>query len=325
MTAKKTQVLPREKTTDEWLDDHGVKWHFEPEFPISDIDIEASLANQARLLVPLDAETVELYAESMINGDTYPPAVGYLKNGKLVLIDGNHRVNAWIDVGETSVPVFIVENADAQKIVLMTFQANTRHGLANPVEERIEHALWLIRNKGTNQNMAANVMNVKKSDVNTAWRKSEANRRAKAVGIKKIEWDTFAVSSKTRLASIGNDLSFKKAAEVSYKLGLHYDEINDLVTTVKTYKTATAQVKFLNAYANEHVEEATAEKALKKGRNSRYFIVTYAKGLMRIFAKDDMYENIADIELEEYKDVLGRLRNEIDSVLYELDQFEVVE
>ena len=78
------EVIPdhpaRRADVEKWLDERGVRWRFDPEVPLSDIDVETSLRNQARLGEPVHQETVDTYKEAMKNGDPFPallrPAVG---------------------------------------------------------------------------------------------------------------------------------------------------------------------------------------------------------------------------------------------------------
>src|SRR4051812_39000956 len=90
-------------------DKYAVSWEYLENVGANQFDIETSLKNQARF-EPLHEETVEEYAEAMGRGDLFPAVVAIRrrKNGKLVIIDGNHRLAA---AQRADVPLSVYEVA----------------------------------------------------------------------------------------------------------------------------------------------------------------------------------------------------------------------
>ena len=57
------------------LTKQGVSFTYLERVELDEINIAKGLANQARLLKPLDEELVEQYALAMKEGDSFPPLV----------------------------------------------------------------------------------------------------------------------------------------------------------------------------------------------------------------------------------------------------------
>src|SRR5438876_1057697 len=119
----------QDETTERWLDDRMVEKTFVPDVPISQVDHESGLRNQARLGKPLNEETVERYVEFMRNGVILPAGVyapGRSNGGRLVAVDANHRTEAHIRLNRDTIHTYQIA-ASPSTIVDLTFEANTRH------------------------------------------------------------------------------------------------------------------------------------------------------------------------------------------------------
>ena len=323
-TKEKRMTKPRlshdDAKTAEWLSDNLVEWEFDREFPIDKINFEESLNNQARFKNPIIEDTVQVYAEAMENGDQFPACVGYMKNHKLVFIDGNHRGQAAALLDSETLPVFIVKNAPVDMILKLTYEANAKQGPPNSPEERLEHAMWLVRS-GHNQHNAAALMNIKVSDLRSSLLKSEADRRAAALSIKRQTWNSFGSTSRKRLNAIKSDAAFKKAVDVSHKLGLKTDKISALVGDINRVKTNAEQLKVVDQYIDAHSTEAQIASRKNK-TNLRYLVRTHSQALMVDLNRDDLYENLPPQEAAEIKAILRKLVREVNAAIKEFAQHE---
>jgi predicted transcriptional regulator len=311
----------RDPKVEEWLEEEGVTFDFNPEFSIKRVDFDASIKNQARLNVQLVPEVVERYAELMESGIVFPAMVGYMKNNKLVFIDGNHRGQAHLLKGSTSIPVYVVKGANASKIIALTFMANTTHGLPNNEDERIEHALHMIR-EGVTQAYAANMMGLKSSEVSNAWRKSEADRRAAAIGVKQNEWNSISPASRVRVVSIANDQILKKAVSVITKLNMKSTEIDKLVNDIKRLKTDTSRTKFLNDILKDRADEVgVVTRGAHASQSRRYLVMTHGKGLIHDLHLKDFYTDLHPEEAAEYVSILKKVVSECNASIRELKNY----
>jgi hypothetical protein len=236
----------RRPDIESYLDGKGVKWRYLSEVKIDEIDLEKSLRNQARIKQKVDEEVITRYVEAMERGDVFPPIIfargGRSASAKFVNIDGNHRVISKKKAGDEvyTYGAYEVYDADPQVIVMMTFEANTKHGLPTSEEERVHQAIWLIDN-GATKKAAAQAVNVPEKAINKLWNKVVADRRADEVGILRSHWDHLSQSIKNRLNTVQTDEGFAALVELVYKAKLDWDEVNGYVNEINGSRSGTKQ------------------------------------------------------------------------------------
>lgn len=287
----------------EWLDEQAVPYEFVPSVPVAEIDIAKSLDNQARLADPLNEERVQQYAEAMENGSIFPPIICWRDGKQLVIIDGNHRLAAWMLNDWAAVPVWVVNTKDLDTITQLTFEANAHHPAPNSSEERMQHALHMVR-LGVPQVEAAARMQVKNTELNSAWRKAEADRRATTLGIKAHIWNPIAASSKTRLNALRSDQIFRKAVEVTHKLNLRSDSVSELVGNLNRLRTNTAQQKFLDEYIKDSSNAGTKPWANEKMKSATWGVNRAARALLTSLRADGVFDDLTPLEREEFARLL---------------------
>ena len=212
-----------------------VEWDFVAGVSAEEFNVDASLANQARLEEPVNEDTVERYREAAERGDVFPAVVAYrpgrAKAPLLVNIDGNHRLVAHMRAHEgQGLPLAVYEVARAtrpQIITLMTMSFNTKHGRPTSEKERIHHALYLIDN-GSSADAAATAMNVPVRLVKAALARAKADERAKEVGVDLREWHALTDGQRRRLIAVGTDEGFARAVHTTHAAGLGAEEVNEL-------------------------------------------------------------------------------------------------
>lgn len=237
---------------EEWLNGWAVDWRLLPSVAAAEFDVERSLRNQARLGEPVDQEFVDRYAEAMKGGATFPAVVAArAPSGKLVIIDGNHRLVA-AKKADYKLSVYEV-TAKAQSITTMTFEANVTHGKATTEEERIHHAMFLI-DSGMTKTEAAKRMNVSVAKVNKQALSTEAGRRADGAGIPRSEWEALPETARNRLSMINSDEALVGAVKLATEAGLNTQEVLDLVASLNDSKSVAKQMKVLELKRLEYAD-----------------------------------------------------------------------
>jgi hypothetical protein len=237
---------------EEWLDGYGVDWKFVPNVPISQVNVQASLNNQARIEQGvLDANTVETYTEAMKRGDAFPALVGYKKSGKYILIDGNHRIAGGQGSGTTDFDMYEVSaSTEPELIDLLTYEANAKHGLPNSPEDRLRHAVALAAT-GTSLKAAAARLNLPLSQVSSAWARYQADQRATEVGIVKSRWNELTPNARARIGNCKYDSVMEGVAELAYRAQMPYTEIDDVVTMTNKARTEKSALSALATYRDK--------------------------------------------------------------------------
>lgn len=232
-------------------DKYHVGFAFLTNVPTTSFDIEGSLANQARFEA-INEDTVEQYVEAVNRGDHFPAVIAYRKRkgGKLVIVDGNHRLVAHDRAG-ASMDVYEIEDGTrAQVIALMTFAFNTKHGRPTSEAERVTQAIYLIDN-GASLPQASAAVNVPERIVKRAVNKANADKRADEVGLVRREWDNMGAAVRARLLNITTDEGFKDASELAFKAKMGADEVFELVSLLNGSKSATRQRALVRTKASE--------------------------------------------------------------------------
>lgn len=262
----------RSPQIEKYLDSKGVKWEFHENVSPGSFDLQKSLRNQARLtkLIPSQVET---YIDAMKRGDVFPPVIAHRSedSGKLITIDGNHRLDSSRQL-DRPMDVYVVIEADPKMITLMTFEANTKHGVPTNQQERVIHALWLI-DTGASRTDAAAAVGAPLAAVTKEWNRKQAERRADEVGIPRSQWDNINQSIRTRLLNLATDEVFKAAAELAYKANLTVNEALDMVTQLNETRSVTRQLAYVkNLSEGTYADRISSGAALfgtKQGGNTR--------------------------------------------------------
>lgn len=293
--------------TELWLESKGVQWTFVPDVPIEDFDKDRSLRNQARITQVLNDERVETYKEAMERGDRFPAVVAYLVDGRYVLIDGNHRLEAAEQANKPLSVYAIASDTDPTTIIAMTYEANAKHGLPNSVEDRQLHAVFLLRSGATSQENAAAALNLSKAQVSKAWAKAKADERAHEAGLIERQWIGLPVAARLRLGAIRTDEGFNAMADLAIKANLTTDEIDRHVVDINRSRSAVGQkaiVEELKPVYRRRIQATAGGLATKRGRGSGSSPRTfYQMGVGQIIRLQDNVETIvegfADAEIEE--------------------------
>jgi ParB-like chromosome segregation protein Spo0J len=228
---------------EEELTKKGVTWAFDANADVEQFDPDESLRNQARF-EPVDEKQVESYAEAMRRGDVFPPVIASQnKRGKLVIIDGNHRLQAAIKA-KKRIKVYDITGAPANVITLLTFEMNTKHGKPTSEAERIQQALYLMAN-GATMNAAAAAVNIPLNILKKASQKASTDQRFIDNNIPALTIEKLSESVKWRLAHISTDEGFVAAVDLAVAAKLSVDQVFDLVTRLNSVKSSSKQVEMV--------------------------------------------------------------------------------
>lgn len=213
---------------------YNVQWSYLEQVPASGFDIEGSLQNQARFEA-VHEDTVEQYREAVERGDPFPAVIAYRrrKNGRLIIIDGNHRLVAHEKAGRPLDVYEVAQGTRGPTIALMTYSFNTRHGRPTTETERVSQALYLF-DSGADQEKAAEAVNIPIRLLRRALTARKASERAKEQNIDDREWGSLAHAARGRLTTIKTDEGFKDATHLAFNAGLTSPEVDELVNLLNT-------------------------------------------------------------------------------------------
>lgn len=251
-----------------FLDGEGVPWTFVEQMPLGNFDLEKGLRNQARLGTPLKESTVARYVEFGRNGDVFPAVIAAEdKTGKLIPVDGNHRLEKDKRLKRTYVPVYVIK-APPATLVRLTFLANNRNGLPLSEDDAMAHALHLIEN-GMSIRDAAASLGLGVAAVSRENSRAQANLRAVKYGVPLRDWEALSTHTRNKLNTIKTDEGFAAATRLYRSAGMTEKELVDLIHQMNTTASAEEQVAAVatarDVYA-ERIRAGGAKMARGKGK-----------------------------------------------------------
>lgn len=250
-------------TVERWLQKFGVKYSHLLDLPLSQIDEKRSRQNQAREVAVID-DSVSRYATSLRNGDKFPPVVGYLAGGRVVLIDGNNRDAAHRRVlgAAGTIKAYVLDpETPSETIHLMTVDANSHHGVTPSLQWRLTQANFLL-GIGHSLDAACTAAAVTKSQIQDYRRAINAEQRAKA--LKVADFLPLPVTSKLKLGALPSDPVFIQASRVAITTHMRADDVAAFVRDVKAQPDESAMIAHIGQVAAKRKMEAAAIEALGK-------------------------------------------------------------
>jgi hypothetical protein len=258
----------KDPKAEQMLQAHLVDFVYVEDVDITQVDVELSLRNQARIDPPLHTDTVASYAEAARDGADFPAIIGYYDdNGKFVVIDGNHRVNAFLKAGIKTIDVYVVEAAQ-DVIQALTYMANATHGRPPTEEERLHHAIHL-RDLGYGNKEAARALGLTEGKVSQAWQLEGQMRRARRLGVQKAV-QALNKDIRVKVNPIQSDNVFKTLVTfLATSKGLTRIEIADLVNSVRASTTEKDQLQAIVDFKETKQNEQRTQGRNKYRHNAR--------------------------------------------------------
>lgn len=248
----------KDPKAEQMLDAHLVDYVYVEDVDITQVDVEASLRNQARIDPPLYADQVAQYVEAIRDGIDFPAPIGYYDdNQMIILIDGNHRVNSHLKAGTRKLDFYIVDAAP-DVIQALTYMANATHGRPPSDEERMHHAVHL-RDLGYSNKDAARAVAMQEQKVSVAYQLEMMKRRARRLGVLR-QVEAMNREIRYKLGPIENDIVFKALVEfIGASKGLTRLEVGTLIGLVKKASTEATQLQTIKEFADAKRDEQRTE------------------------------------------------------------------
>jgi len=241
---------------------------------LEEVDWSESANNCARLSNPLNAEKIEDYTTCMKRGDIFPRIVveRHKKKDRYIILGGNQRSAALKSIDPSAdVECYVVDPLSSDERELIIRSLNSRHGWGSTKEERIEHAVFLVRKYGMHIPTVAKAMIVSETAILARIRaEDERARLAKA----KIDASRMSLVSLTSLARIHDEDIRNRVAQMAIEKnipGCRLEELASAVDAAKTRaKVASVVADFSKATdALNEIKQKSPSK-LKKPRRERF-------------------------------------------------------
>ena len=238
----------KDPRVEQWLDAEGVEWHYEPDIPLTKVDREASLKNQARFKAISQDHVLEL----AIAAEQYelPALVGYYsRDRRIIIISGNHRMEAYNLLGKTNTDFYIVDTAYSWVIDRLTRVANTLEGPGLTKDEKLSHAMYLVRTSDMPVETAAKTMGLPPTRVREALAADEVKERLAKLGFT----GKLYPSTLSELYRIKQDTALMGAANLVHEAQLTSEETAELARRVdKVASSEKAQQSVIDEMKHQY-------------------------------------------------------------------------
>lgn len=232
----------KDPRVEQWLEKEGVEWHYEPDISLTKVDREASLKNQARFKAINQDHVIEL-AIAVEQKYDLPALVGYYnKERRIVIIDGNHRMEAYILAGKTKSDFYILDTAYSWVTDRLTRLANMKEGWPPTREEKLNHAIHFVRVQNMPVETAAKNCGLRPSTVFSALYAAEVGERLSKLGFD----EKLYPSTLEGLYRIKQDSALLGSAKLIHEAQLTGDEVAELARRVSKASSEKAQEAILN-------------------------------------------------------------------------------
>jgi hypothetical protein len=154
------------------------------------IDLVESQHNGARLHEVIVEHKVEDYMQGFRNGDTFPSIIVHKTPKGHVILSGNQRgesIRRLIKEGDlpkdVEIEVYVVDTKDKLLLDIIARTGNVAHGEGSPKEERIQQAVYSVRNRGLSSRDAARLFVVSATSIMGHIRAEDIRARLQRAGV----------------------------------------------------------------------------------------------------------------------------------------------
>jgi len=238
--------------------------------PFAKIDIVESQKNGARLNDAIRHHKVDDYKQAFRNGDTFPRIVVHKTATGYVILSGNQRSEAirqLIAEGElpktVEVEAYLVDTRDKLLLELIARSANVAHGEGIPKSERLQMAVYFVRQLGVSAADAAKYQTVSVGAVREHIRAEEVRETLQKSG---IEAHRLPTSSLVPLSKLDYDESAQvKIGTLATQHNPPAERIRQVVNAVSKQTTPQARVQKIKEFEKELADAAHASNGHGKG------------------------------------------------------------
>ncbi len=278
--------LQAEALLDEVGLDYELVW-----MTIDDIDMKASLQNQARI-IPLDPDRKDRYRAAISAGAKFPaPLIGNNGKAKGIVGDGNTRICAWIDAGYEQVPAYLFHYKTEAEFRAIADLANARlNGEPNTLQERLAHAARACERTGMTNADAAVLFGVTKSGL-TAYRRAILIRSTLVdLGVPIVLWRDLSDAMIVDLGGLVTDDAWVKVLS-TIKAGITHAKVVAAIRHTNSIKITKARTKaqwdiMESLLQEQHTARALAvEKKPMKHAEPERINIMQLKGAAKVIAK----------------------------------------
>jgi hypothetical protein len=244
----------------------GVEYQ-EKSISVSDIDWNESANNCARMLNPLNEEKIEDYATCMKAGDTFPAVVVESTPTGFVILGGNQRLNAVKRIGCSNADAYVVRGLTTSQRECLIRSLNARHGWGTGKEERIEHAVYLVKALGVSTQDAARLMVVCPSTIVKRLRVDSTRASLAKIGIDAAK---LAASHIDAINRVPDEDMQAEVARIAINKGASAESVKGVTDACSQLKNRAAMAAKIKEWSKDLAPVKAGVKKLATPRRDKF-------------------------------------------------------
>ena len=238
------------------------------EIALHQIDWRESANNCARIAAPHNDEKITDYHTGMVKGDVFPMIVIERSEHGYIILGGNQRASAMRRFDDSSMALLAYEvdplTSSVRELIIRSL--NSRHGWGSTKEERIEHAVYLVQEKGISTAIAARAMCVSDKSIQVQIRVNECRRDLVARGVKLESAPKGVIAEIARVNDRAKQTKLAKAVEL---FNPTIDMVHNLVSGIEKSKSEAATQKLISNCSKEWSDRQAVKPSKGKSVNKR--------------------------------------------------------
>jgi hypothetical protein len=244
----------------------GVQWE-KRTILLVNIDWDESANNCARMLNPLNEEKIEDYATCMTRGDAFPSIVVENTETGYVILGGNQRTSAVKRVNGKSADAYVLTGLTTSQRESLIRSLNARHGWGTSKEDRIDHAVYLVRAQGLSTDDAARLMVVSSSTILKRIRAENAKANLAKAGLDASKLSMTHMDALDRIQD--GDIQLE-VARIAVQKGVSADSIKNVVDSMHKARSRAGQISKMKEWSKDLLPAVDGKKTLKSPRREKF-------------------------------------------------------
>jgi hypothetical protein len=238
---------------------------------LDEVDWDASANNCARLWNPLNEEKIDDYRMAMEDGDVFPMPVVEASATGLVILGGNQRLNAAMRINrQMKLMAYVVRPLlTAQREVIIR-SLNSKHGWGSEKEERLAHAVFVVRKHGISTADAAKLFVVSQSSINLRIKVDDTKA---SLARRSIDASRLSMTALSAIGSIQDEKHATAIAKVAVEHAATGDEVAAAVQSLNSVKSSAEKAKVVKEFTtslNAAVKREPSSGMCKKPRRKKF-------------------------------------------------------
>lgn len=237
----------------------------------SAIDLIESIDNLARLIEPLRRELIDEYKMAMLDGDAFPMVVVRKVKSVYILLGGNQRCTAIKELitegmisATVEIPLYLIAvETEPMFIAAAVRSLNVGHGGRATFDERIAHAVWMVKHEGMAIKDVAGLFKVGANTIQTRLRAEDTRSELQRSGVEASQLTQHTLDKLSQLRH--DNKTFRQLGALVTQHTVTGDRLDQVVAEVRKKKSDSDRMMAVKEFEKELAASSATSSVRKNG------------------------------------------------------------